>query len=197
MGETSLSEKRTFQFVCKYFLLASAVAFFGWLFETLSFVILWQPSDRGMLTLPFCYLYGAVALAVWFTLGTPFSGNMGKLYAKMKGEHPSCLRIAACAALMFVLYFTAGHAAFHPGRTDRRSHLYQGAGDAAVELQKLRPYFFGHRMSGFFPAVGSFDHIGDVYDLAPVHVCGTKAIPACARRFGNRSGVARSLRFYL
>lgn len=107
MGETSLSEKRTFQFVCKYFLLASAVAFFGWLFETLSFVILWQPSDRGMLTLPFCYLYGAVALAVWFTLGTPFSGNMGKLYAKMKGEHPSRLRIAACAALMFVLYFAA------------------------------------------------------------------------------------------
>lgn len=107
MGQNSLLENRTFQFVCKYFLLASAVAFFGWFFETMSFVILWEPNDRGMLTLPFCYLYGAVALAVWFTLGTPFSGNMGKLYARMKGKSASRLRTVVCAAAALVLYFAA------------------------------------------------------------------------------------------
>ena len=107
MQETPLPKKSGFQTVCKYFLLASAVAFFGWFFETMSFVILWEPNDRGMLTLPFCYLYGAVALVVWFTLGTPFSGNMGKLYRKMKGENPSRLRTFGCAAAMLVLYFVA------------------------------------------------------------------------------------------
>ncbi len=107
MEEKSLLERHGFQTVCKYFLLASAVALFGWFFETMSFVILWEPNDRGMLTLPFCYLYGSVALVVWFTLGTPFSGNMGKLYAKMKGEDPSRLRTFVCAAAMLVLYFVA------------------------------------------------------------------------------------------
>ena len=107
MERTSLLQKNGFQFVCRYFLLASAVALFGWLFETLSFVILWEPNDRGMLTLPFCYLYGAVALAVWFTLGTPFSGNTGKIYARIRGEDPSVLRTVVCSAAVFVLYFVA------------------------------------------------------------------------------------------
>lgn len=100
-------ESNRFQFVCKYFLLASAVAFCGWLFETMSFIILWEPSDRGMLTLPFCYLYGSVAVIVWFVLGTPFSGNMGKLFKKLKGDTPSRTRIFFSAAAMILLYFIA------------------------------------------------------------------------------------------
>ena len=75
-------ESPALQFISRYFLLASAVAFFGWLFETMSFVILWEPQDRGMLTLPFCYLYGSIVVVIWFALGTPFAGNMGKLYQK-------------------------------------------------------------------------------------------------------------------
>ena len=71
-------ESPALQFISRYFLLASAVAFFGWLFETMSFVILWEPQDRGMLTLPFCYLYGsigaaALSVAVYFVAVTVLS----------------------------------------------------------------------------------------------------------------------------
>lgn len=100
-------ESPALQFISRYFLLASAVAFFGWLFETMSFVILWEPQDRGLLTLPFCYLYGSIVVVIWFVLGTPFAGNMGKLYQKCRGETPSLVRRIGAAALSVAVYFVA------------------------------------------------------------------------------------------
>lgn len=96
-----------FQFICRYFLLASAVAFFGWLFETMSFVILWEPQDRGMLTLPFCYLYGSIVIVVYFLLGTPFAGRMGRLYRRIKGDEPSRLRKFGAVVAAILIYFVA------------------------------------------------------------------------------------------
>ena len=97
-----------FQSACKYFLIASEVAFFGWLFETVSFIFIYdEPSDRGMLTLPFCYLYGTVVLLVYFLFGTPFTGRMGKLYKKLCGTSPSLLRKFFVRTLQILLYFTA------------------------------------------------------------------------------------------
>lgn len=95
------------QIISRYFLLASAVALFGWLFETMSFVILWEPQDRGMLTLPFCYLYGSIVVVIWFVLGTPFKGRMGKIFGKIKGESPSRLRVFLSALISLIIYFVA------------------------------------------------------------------------------------------
>lgn len=95
-----------FQSACKYFLIASEVAFFGWLFETVSFLIMYgEPIDRGMLTLPFCYLYGTTVLLTYFLLGTPFTGRMGKLYGKLCKASSSSLQKFCVRILQILLYF--------------------------------------------------------------------------------------------
>lgn len=96
-----------FQAVCKYFLLCSFVSFFGWLFETVSFAILWIKDDRGFLTLPFCFLYGSSVLLVYFLFGTPFGGRMRKVRAALAGKHPSRLRTCAAAVGQVFVYFVA------------------------------------------------------------------------------------------
>ena len=78
---------------------------FGWLFETSSFAILWTPDDRGFLTLPFCYLYGTVTLAVYFLLGTPFQGRIADFCARITAGSRSLPRTVFKYVLRFSLYF--------------------------------------------------------------------------------------------
>ena len=95
------------QAASKYFLLCSFVSFFGWLFETVSFAILWIEDDRGFLTLPFCFLYGSSVLAVYFLFGTPFGEKMSRLQAVFAGAQPSRVRKFFAAMLQLAFYFIA------------------------------------------------------------------------------------------
>ncbi len=94
------------QAASKYFLLCAFVSFFGWLFETVSFAILWIKDDRGFLTLPFCFLYGSSVLAVYFLLGTPLGGKGGKVFACRSGKK-SRIKIFFTALVRLVFYFVA------------------------------------------------------------------------------------------
>ncbi len=97
-------------------ILTAAFAFFGWVGETLLFFYLYKEyRDRGLLTLPFCPLYGFGALAVYAVLRTPQSGIWAKLYRKPHSRigkfFAVCLSLmlyALAAALLASLieYFT-------------------------------------------------------------------------------------------
>lgn len=95
------------QAASKYFLLCSFVSFFGWLFETVSFAILWIKDDRGFLTLPFCFLYGSSVLAVYFLFGTPLGGRSGKALSLLAGKNASRLRVFCAAIVRLLFYFIA------------------------------------------------------------------------------------------
>lgn len=89
-------------------LLTAVLAFCGWICETVFFYYLHgEYCDRGLLTLPFCPLYGFAALGIYLTLGTPQTrwwqklataprSVAGKLFARLL----SLVLYAACAALL-------------------------------------------------------------------------------------------------
>jgi len=58
-------------------LLALIISHLGWVMEMLLFKLCFGIiADRGFLTLPFCPIYGATVLAVYFLIGTPQRGGV-------------------------------------------------------------------------------------------------------------------------
>lgn len=58
-------------------LLALIISHLGWVMEMLLFKLCFGIiADRGFLTLPFCPIYGATVLAVYFLIGTPQKGGI-------------------------------------------------------------------------------------------------------------------------
>ena len=93
------------QTAAKYFLLASFVALFGWVFETVSFIVMDISEDRGFLTLPFCYLYGSAVLLVYALIGTPFGKRAGKLFSLLRGERKNPARTFFAVIVQMGAYF--------------------------------------------------------------------------------------------
>lgn len=90
----------------RLFLMFMLISCIGWCMET-AYVLLrfGHLSDRGFLSMPFCPIYGASILAVYFAVGTPQGGVLQPLFAKAKGL-PLPARAAAYAGL-YLLYFLA------------------------------------------------------------------------------------------
>lgn len=81
-------------------LLSSSFAFFGWVGETLLFYFLYREfHDRGLLTLPFCHLYGFGSLAVYAALRTPQSGVWKKLYCRPRTKAGKFFAVIGCVIL--------------------------------------------------------------------------------------------------
>lgn len=90
----------------RLFLMFMLISCIGWCMETAYvFLCFGRLSDRGFLSMPFCPIYGASILAVYFAVGTPQGGVLQPLFAKAKGL-PLPARAAAYAGL-YLLYFLA------------------------------------------------------------------------------------------
>lgn len=90
----------------RLFLMFMLISCIGWCMETAyAFLCFGRLSDRGFLSMPFCPIYGASILAVYFAVGTPQGGVLQPLFAKAKGQ-PLPARAAAYAGL-YLLYFVA------------------------------------------------------------------------------------------
>lgn len=90
----------------RLFLMFMLISFIGWCMETVYVLLCFgRLSDRGFLSMPFCPIYGASILAVYFAVGTPQGGVLQPLFAKAKGL-PLPARAAAYAGL-YLLYFLA------------------------------------------------------------------------------------------
>lgn len=90
----------------RLFLMFMLISCIGWCMETAYvFLCFGRLSDRGFLSMPFCPIYGASILAVYFAVGTPQGGVLQPLFAKAKGQ-PLPARAAAYAGL-YLLYFVA------------------------------------------------------------------------------------------
>ena len=90
----------------RLFLMFMLISCIGWCMETAYvFLCFGRLSDRGFLSMPFCPIYGASILAVYFAVGTPQGGVLQPLFAKAKGQ-PLPARAAAYAGL-YLLYFLA------------------------------------------------------------------------------------------
>ena len=60
------------------------VSLIGWLLETVNFIVIGSPMDRGYLTLPLCTVYGCALLAVYFAVGTPTKGRLRPLFERCR-----------------------------------------------------------------------------------------------------------------
>ena len=58
-------------------LLFFAISLMGWIGETVyAFFLTGHFCDRGLLTLPFCPIYGTSVLGLWLLVGTPVEGGL-------------------------------------------------------------------------------------------------------------------------
>lgn len=81
------------------------VSLAGWIGESVFFVIIGAPADRGFLTLPFCPVYGFTVCGIYLFIGTPSDGIWWELYGKLKRNgNLSDLGSAMC---VIVLYYIA------------------------------------------------------------------------------------------
>lgn len=91
----------------RLFLMFMLISCIGWCMETAYvFLCFGRLSDRGFLSMPFCPIYGASILAVYFAVGTPQGGVLQPLFAKAKGQ-PLPARAAAYAGLYLLYFFAA------------------------------------------------------------------------------------------
>lgn len=91
----------------RLFLMFMLISCIGWCMETAYvFLCFGRLSDRGFLSMPFCPIYGASILAVYFAVGTPQGGVLQPLFAKAKGL-PLPARAAAYAGLYLLYFFAA------------------------------------------------------------------------------------------
>ena len=75
------------------------LSFLGWAAETVFFWFCYgEFCDRGFMTLPFCTIYGASFLLVYFLVGTLGRGGL-----LLRGEGYSLGRTAACFLLSMVI----------------------------------------------------------------------------------------------
>ena len=75
-GEKTQNEGGRVEVIAKYFLLIMLFSFLGWAFETvLTFLQTGRFYDRGFMAMPFCPIYGASLIIVYFLLGTPNEGR--------------------------------------------------------------------------------------------------------------------------
>ncbi len=79
------------------------VSLIGWLLETVNFIVIGSPMDRGYLTLPLCTVYGCALLAVYFAVGTPTKGRLRPLFERCRALSPAA-RVFARIGLI-LLYF--------------------------------------------------------------------------------------------
>ncbi|MDE7395817.1 MAG: putative ABC transporter permease [Clostridiales bacterium] len=90
--------------LCALSIATVAFSFYGWCLETLLFFIKFHTfCDRGLLTLPFCPMYGLSALGMYFLLSTPLDGFWKKFREKGKTPLSRALRFCLCLLLYAVL----------------------------------------------------------------------------------------------
>ncbi|MDE6399216.1 MAG: putative ABC transporter permease [Clostridiales bacterium] len=104
-------------------LLAVLVSFLGWIAETVLFYInRGEFVDRGLLTLPFCPMYGLSALSIYALLRTPCSGIWIKLTSSPKTRTGrfaamlACLLLYAAAAALLASLVEYGTGFFYENR---------------------------------------------------------------------------------
>ena len=84
--------------LCAYAVLVALFSLAGWAVETLTFYFMYGDFfDRGLLTLPFCPLYGLSAFAVYALLRTPQTGIWSKLSHK---PHSKAGRVFATVGVL-------------------------------------------------------------------------------------------------
>lgn len=88
---------------CILIILAALLAFLGWVGETCLFLVVREGFvDRGILTLPFCPLYGFGTLLVYAVLRTPQSGVWKRLYNKPRTKGGK-ITVAVLCVLLYAL----------------------------------------------------------------------------------------------
>lgn len=91
------------------FVLFMAVSFLGWLAETLFFRACYgRFCDRGLLTLPFCTIYGCAFLLTDLLLGTPGCREDGLLRRVKRGRHPLAVYAGVSALVVTLLELGTG-----------------------------------------------------------------------------------------
>ena len=80
------------------------VSFIGWCGETLLFLVRFgRLRDRGLLTLPFCTIYGSCLTGMYLFIGTPQNGRLAPLFAKADNLCGAARPAAKCG--LYALYF--------------------------------------------------------------------------------------------
>ncbi len=86
--------------LCILTILAALFSLLGWVAETVLFLIKrGHFVDRGLLTLPFCPMYGLSMLAVYAVLRTPQTGIWVKIAALPKTRTGKFAAVATCVLL--------------------------------------------------------------------------------------------------
>lgn len=86
-----------------------AVSFLGWLTETLFFLACYgRFCDRGLLTLPFCTIYGFAFLLTDLLLGTPADRETGLLRGLKRTRHPLAVYALISALVVTLLELATG-----------------------------------------------------------------------------------------
>lgn len=84
--------------ICIVAVMTALCAMLGWICETIFFLIIHDGEfiDRGLLTLPFCPLYGFGALIVFLVLRTPQSGIWAKIYNRTNSRTGKIAAVIIC-----------------------------------------------------------------------------------------------------
>ena len=91
------SEQSTLRKIFILTILTALFSFAGWVCETVMFLFArGEFCDRGLLTLPFCPLYGLGMLGVYFVLRTPQTGLWGKICARPQSKAGKIAAIVIC-----------------------------------------------------------------------------------------------------
>ena len=97
--ENNKRTRKIFDLILLFFI----VSFLGWTMETLWFVLLRKPMDRGYFTMPLCTVYGSVILVVYFAVGMPRTGRFRRLFERCNSlSRPCRILTQGCT---YVLYF--------------------------------------------------------------------------------------------
>ncbi|MCI8413722.1 MAG: putative ABC transporter permease [Clostridia bacterium] len=90
--------------ICILTVLAIFISFLGWVSETILFYFTRDGEfvDRGLLTLPFCPLYGFGVLLVYAVLRTPQTGIWGKIIGHTQSKIGKFFAVLLCILLYAV-----------------------------------------------------------------------------------------------
>ncbi len=95
MKKTNAPLSKPIRRAMDFFLMGMLVSFLAWILETFeATVVLQNPNDRGLLSMPLCPIYGFSLVLIYLLIGTPRS--MRLLKKKI---------LTRCAPLRYVVYF--------------------------------------------------------------------------------------------